>query len=60
MEPITLVREITEVWDRSIPPSSKTNVCPIAIASKGQMFDNILLILCIVNIVGTMIAIIKK
>src|SRR5665648_852983 len=58
MAPITLVKDMIEVWDKSMPPNSSTNVCPIAIASKGQIFDSILLTLCAVSIVGTMAAII--
>jgi hypothetical protein len=60
MAPITLVKDMIEVWDKSMPPNRSTNVCPIAIASKGQIFDSILLTLCAVSIVGTMAAIIKK
>ncbi len=34
---------MTDVCDRSIPPTINTNICPITSTNKGQMFEDKLL-----------------
>jgi len=58
--PRTLVTAMTEVWDRSMPPSSRTNVCPTAMANSGHMLEKMFARLCGDSIEGTIAAITKK